>query len=235
MQVLLPYGFTLFSNSSLTWQYFFHVLLPYGFTLFSNHTMNLETVLQFYYLMDLHYSQTCRHDGRPPSPFYYLMDLHYSQTEEVLVLALVNFTTLWIYTILKRNKMTPSCISNFTTLWIYTILKRTCKCQSQQPDFTTLWIYTILKQGEILVYCIIILLPYGFTLFSNRRWQPFRKTIILLPYGFTLFSNPSSTQRASFRFYYLMDLHYSQTLLYVFSLFLNFTTLWIYTILKLIE
>ena len=79
--VLLPYGFTLFSNSSLTWQYFFHVLLPYGFTLFSNHTMNLETVLQFYYLMDLHYSQTCRHDGRPPSPFYYLMDLHYSQTD----------------------------------------------------------------------------------------------------------------------------------------------------------
>ena len=214
MQVLLPYGFTLFSNKNETKEKRYTVLLPYGFTLFSNFINDFKnstfcfTTLWIYTILK--------------------RELLHNQPSAC-------FTTLWIYTILKRNKMTPSCISNFTTLWIYTILKRTCKCQSQQPDFTTLWIYTILKQGEILVYCIIILLPYGFTLFSNRRWQPFRKTIILLPYGFTLFSNPSSTQRASFRFYYLMDLHYSQTLLYVFSLFLNFTTLWIYTILKLIE
>ena len=34
-------------------------------------------------------------------------------------------------------------------------------------------------------------------------------------------------------FHYLMDLHYSQTLLSIFSARYGFTTLWIYTILKL--
>ena len=34
------------------------VLLPYGFTLFSNEAQQLETLAKFYYLMDLHYSQT---------------------------------------------------------------------------------------------------------------------------------------------------------------------------------
>ena len=33
------------------------------------------------------------------------------------------FTTLWIYTILKRKKQIHFIIGSFTTLWIYTILK----------------------------------------------------------------------------------------------------------------
>ena len=79
--------------------------------------------VQFYYLMDLHYSQT---RGIRPTwiwQFYYLMDLHYSQTWRFQTRALTSFTTLWIYTILKRSRQTPM--------------------QSR------------------------VLLPYGFTLFSN--------------------------------------------------------------------
>ena len=34
----------------------------------------------FYYLMDLHYSQTFMQDFNAVGMFYYLMDLHYSQT-----------------------------------------------------------------------------------------------------------------------------------------------------------
>ena len=34
----------------------------------------------FYYLMDLHYSQTFVYMINPERMFYYLMDLHYSQT-----------------------------------------------------------------------------------------------------------------------------------------------------------
>ena len=60
-----------------------------------------------------------------------------------------------------------SC-SYFTTLWIYTILKRAPKCLDDAKNFTTLWIYTILK-------------PFFMYLVPDL-------------------------------FYYLMDLHYSQTL-----------------------
>ena len=35
----------------------------------------------FYYLIDLHYSQTYRSDENAIPMFYYLIDLHYSQTE----------------------------------------------------------------------------------------------------------------------------------------------------------
>ena len=39
---------------------------------------------RFYYLMDLHYSQTERYIGYDCPLFYYLMDLHYSQTSNKL-------------------------------------------------------------------------------------------------------------------------------------------------------
>ena len=35
----------------------------------------------------------------------------------------ISFTTLWIYTILKRAYQRPPNRGSFTTLWIYTILK----------------------------------------------------------------------------------------------------------------
>ena len=48
----------------------------------------------FYYLIDLHYSQTLSRFKRNSEPFYYLIDLHYSQTLCFVVLSVNSFTTL---------------------------------------------------------------------------------------------------------------------------------------------
>ena len=37
-------------------------------------------MVQFHYLMDLHYSQTTMFETISADQFHYLMDLHYSQT-----------------------------------------------------------------------------------------------------------------------------------------------------------
>ena len=58
---------------------------------------------------------------------------------------------------------------------------------------------------------ILVLLPYGFTLFSNYHFLYFTFDLVLLPYGFTLFSNQRMQPPSFHLFYYLMDLHYSQT------------------------
>ena len=57
-EVLLPYRFTLFSNLTTAIWSGKKVLLPYRFTLFSNPKDFIFTVPKFYYLIDLHYSQT---------------------------------------------------------------------------------------------------------------------------------------------------------------------------------
>ena len=72
--------------------------LHYSQTLINIH----RTFILFHYLMDLHYSQTCRNTSPAGIVFHYLMDLHYSQTLREKVTFKQSFTTLWIYTILKR-------------------------------------------------------------------------------------------------------------------------------------
>ena len=79
-QVLLPYRFTLFSNTAKLKFTICPVLLPYRFTLFSNLTCVIIVVDKFYYLIDLHYSQTTLILQCSALLFYYLIDLHYSQT-----------------------------------------------------------------------------------------------------------------------------------------------------------
>ena len=117
------------------------------------------------------------------------MDLHYSQTPPPVEILAVGFTTLWIYTILKQRRERSAGISGFTTLWIYTILKLVQNKQTIDFCFTTLWIYTILKpyQGfskqqfrftTLWIYTIL-----------KRQLQVRLRPIVLLPYGFTLFSN----------------------------------------------
>ena len=138
------------------------------------------------------------------------MDLHYSQT-------------------LERRY---GSWTGFTTLWIYTILKRRVTQRSYKASFTTLWIYTILKLLGFIASAGLVLLPYGFTLFSNTANRCNILRAVLLPYGFTLFSNKKYSQTLPVKFYYLMDLHYSQTLSMVGLPQICFTTLWIYTILK---
>ena len=56
-----------------------------------------------------------------------------------------------------------------------------------------------------------VLLPYRFTLFSNRAREPINKPRVLPPYRFTLFSNLIILLPDLTLFYYLIDLHYSQT------------------------
>ena len=72
--------FTLFSNESDIVKTLSVVLLPYRFTLFSNRGCTSLLVNKFYYLIDLHYSQTSFFAIASILLFYYLIDLHYSQT-----------------------------------------------------------------------------------------------------------------------------------------------------------
>ena len=60
LNVLLPYRFTLFSNMKKIKDIKYDVLLPYRFTLFSNACEASCNYGMFYYLIDLHYSQTSR-------------------------------------------------------------------------------------------------------------------------------------------------------------------------------
>ena len=143
--VLLPYRFTLFSNPQTTGHRKGKVLLPYRFTLFSN--------------------VCCFVIAR--NKFYYLIDLHYSQTTKGIHTIAECFTTLQIYTILKHIVNSFDDIECFTTLQIYTILKQLLIHFFQSVRFTTLQIYTILKHNIRLLMCLRVLLPYRFTLFSN--------------------------------------------------------------------
>ena len=70
------------------------VLLPYRFTLFSNEREHSATDEMFYYLIDLHYSQTRWGQSFLVQLFYYLIDLHYSQTIDVETTPTTGFTTL---------------------------------------------------------------------------------------------------------------------------------------------
>ena len=63
----------------------------------------------------------------------------------------------------------------------------------------------------ILAVGILVLLPYKFTLLSNEQCPVLSGVIVLLPYKFTLLSNADILTRKVSRFYYPINLHYSQT------------------------
>ena len=56
-----------------------------------------------------------------------------------------------------------------------------------------------------------VLLPYEITLFSNSKGIENLGSLVLLPYEITLFSNMIKDIMLANSFYYLMKLHYSQT------------------------
>ena len=122
--------------------------------------------------------------------FYYLMNLHYSQTLRVEYPTPCRFTTLWIYTILK--------LYGFKT--------------GSAFSFTTLWIYTILKQAVGGLRVLLVLLPYEFTLFSNKE-----EYIYVNILSFTTLWIYTILKLGGYKFIGRS----------------GFTTLWIYTILKL--
>ena len=100
-------------------------------------------------------------------------------------------------------------------------------------------------------------LPYRFTLFSNIIERTYKLEqfhyLIDLHYSQTTHFSPKSALQFHYlidlhysqtysklviiciEFHYLIDLHYSQTIDLIFSKFVSFTTLQIYTILKLIS
>ena len=166
-----------------------YVLLPYGFTLFSNNHRN-----------DLR-----------PERFYYLMDLHYSQTPCLRRSMCRCFTTLWIYTILKprgsREFVTLVLLPYGFTLFSNGVSLHYIKYIVLLPYGFTLFSNSVSQIAKSFG----VLLPYGFTLFSNYRQVCFQHSRVLLPYGFTLFSNIPHILDQLSTFYYLMDLHYSQT------------------------
>ena len=59
----------------------------------------------------------------------------------------------------------------------------------------------------------VVLLPYEITLFSNIRYALTNSSSVLLPYEITLFSNNGKDDNSNKKFYYLMKLHYSQTII----------------------
>ena len=65
----------------------------------------------FYYLIDLHYSQTFKSQHRRKLRFYYLIDLHYSQT----VRARQGFTSLFYYLIDLHYSQT--CNESYQIAW----------------------------------------------------------------------------------------------------------------------
>ena len=73
-------------------------------------------VLEFYYLIDLHYSQTAFRWQRVNYMFYYLIDLHYSQTPilEVTLPRLFYYLIDLHYSQTLRDGTHP--IYSFTTL-----------------------------------------------------------------------------------------------------------------------
>ena len=71
----------------------------------------------------------------------------------------------------------------------------------------------------------IVLLPYRFTLFSNSDFNRVDIPNVLLPYRFTLFSNKCNKLVNEEMFYYLIDLHYSQTRVFIIGESDSFTTL----------
>ena len=105
--------------------------------------------MKFHYLMDLHYSQTldppCKTQGRFTTLWIYTI----LKRVPTMFASVYCFTTLWIYTILKPFPLNSVMDLRFTTLWIYTILKLVVISLSHCKSFTTLWIYTILKRFRI--------------------------------------------------------------------------------------
>ena len=92
--VLLPYRFTLFSNEGLVYQdyneFYYLIDLHYSQTLAGV----ICKKFLFYYLIDLHYSQTRCWQHYFGQEFYYLIDLHYSQTRVLFTKITTSFTTL---------------------------------------------------------------------------------------------------------------------------------------------
>ena len=92
------------------------VLLPYRFTLFSNNILSSRQAVKFYYLIDLHYSQTPSSTKSAKQAFYYLIDLHYSQTFTLTRLTMKGFYYLIDLHYSQTERLLNGLPFGFTTL-----------------------------------------------------------------------------------------------------------------------
>ena len=123
---------------------------------------------QFYYLIDLHYSQTtavCDYIHflvLLPYRFTLFSNLYYNQRKEIKVLLPYRFTLFSNQSVLFSSK-------------IFVLLP---------------YRFTLFSNFRyIVIINFFVLLPYRFTLFSNKIYATFPNLKVLLPYRFTLFSN----------------------------------------------
>ena len=166
------------------------VLLPYEFTLLSNSIKTSNFITQFYYLMNLHYSQTIIQRHQFFKKFYYLMNLHYSQTMLVLLISGLMFYYLMNLHYSQTIVVVHTQCQSFTTLWIYTTLKPTSSLGGVAFTVLLPYEFTLLSNGELeKPHWHFVLLPYEFTLLSNSKRKMNSKMKVLLPYEFTLLSN----------------------------------------------
>ena len=143
----------------------------------------------FHYLMDLHYSQTPFCSWQCTSGFHYLMDLHYSQTQMGAESQDHSFTTLWIYTILKRG-FARDFAGRVSLPYGFTLFSNGAWCVA-----------------EGLVFHYLMDLHYSQTCSCSGASTATFHYLMDLHYSQTSpFENVTSR-----RFHYLMDLHYSQT------------------------
>ena len=131
----------MYSNPSSTASFYYLMDLHYSQT-------NILAPLHyfwFYYLMDLHYSQTHAVNLRKSLAFYYLMDLHYSQTD---IFKSFQHCLFYYLMDLHYSQTTLFC---FLTVQMFYYLMDLHYSQTRAVNlrkslgFTTLWIYTILK------------------------------------------------------------------------------------------
>ena len=93
---------------------------------------------------------------------------------------MINYTTLKLFLALQVYK---HC---FSTLWIYTTLKRLEHLWNMQIVLVP-YEFTLLSNPCKVLYVLkIVLVPYEFTLLSNGRSLADRYAIVLVPYEFTL-------------------------------------------------
>ena len=122
---------------------------------------------------------------------------------------------------------------DFSTLWNYTTLKRV-----KLFLYDTLVFQYLMKLHYSQTFMIVtrvagkISVPYEITLLSNTTSVVGISNNISVPYEITLLSNCANSKFADSIFQYLMKLHYSQTTQYRKSRRPNFSTLWNYTTLK---
>ena len=124
------------------------------------------------------------------------------------------------------NAVFSQSTSKICTLIRFTLFSNKCPYTLTNRQVLLPYRFTLFSnRSSLTVLSLRVLLPYRFTLFSNLWLKNSTPVAVLLPYRFTLFSNNSSALRLQKRFYYLIDLHYSQTLLPSLVMPTCFTTL----------